>query len=157
MIGASGVSDMTDNEPALVQRLSTLSIETRGRGFLDISHRLQQWLGDIGAVDGLLTLFIRHTSASLVIQENADPDVLRDLADSLDRLAPESPHYRHCNEGPDDMPAHIKSLLTATSLAIPVMRGRLVTGTWQGVYVAEHRSRQHTRAVALHYLGSIGA
>jgi secondary thiamine-phosphate synthase enzyme len=141
-------------EPALVQRLASLSVETRGCGFTDISHRLERWLGEVGAVDGLLTLFIRHTSASLVIQENADPDVLSDLADSLDRLAPESRSYRHCNEGPDDMPAHVKSALTATSLAIPVMRGRLATGTWQGVYVAEHRSRPHTRSLALHYLGS---
>jgi secondary thiamine-phosphate synthase enzyme len=108
----------------------------------------------IRAADGLLTLFIRHTSASLTIQENADPDVLRDLADALDRFAPRKHPYRHDMEGPDDMPAHIRSMLTAASLSIPVVCGRLVLGTWQAIYLVEHRDAPHTREIALHYVGT---
>jgi secondary thiamine-phosphate synthase enzyme len=99
-------------------------------------------------------VFIRHTSASLTVQENADPDVLHDLERALDRLAPEHGPYRHRSEGPDDMPAHIKTMLTATSLAVPVCDGRLLLGTWQGLYVAEHRARPHRRDLVLHYIGT---
>jgi secondary thiamine-phosphate synthase enzyme len=104
--------------------------------------------------NGLLTVFIQHTSASLLIQENADPDVVRDLTDYFERIAPENdPHYRHTIEGPDDMPAHIKTALTTTQLSIPLIDGELALGTWQGIYVFEHRSRPHRRMVALHLLG----
>jgi secondary thiamine-phosphate synthase enzyme len=103
--------------------------------------------------EGLLTLFIRHTSASLTIQENADPDVRHDLQDYFDRIAPQNGPYRHTAEGPDDMPAHIKSALTQVNLAIPLQNGRLVLGTWQGIYVFEHRHHRHRRQVAMHLLG----
>jgi secondary thiamine-phosphate synthase enzyme len=140
---------------ALSQASHTLVVETRGPGFTDITGRIAAWLGSAGTGDGLLTLFIRHTSASLVIQENADPDVLADLRDSLDRLAPETAGYRHDSEGPDDMPAHVKAMLTATSLAVPVNGGRMALGTWQGVYLAEHRRRAHRREVVLHFIGTL--
>jgi secondary thiamine-phosphate synthase enzyme len=136
------------------QAQGRLTVETRGPGFTDITPRVAAWLGDIGARQGLLTVFIRHTSASLTIQENADPDVLADLTAALRRLAPEDAPYRHTTEGPDDMPAHIKTMLTATSLAIPVDGGRCVLGTWQGLYVVEHRARPHNREVVLHYIGT---
>src|SRR4030095_14812788 len=114
------------------------------------------WLAENGARDGLLTLFIRHTSASLLIQENADPDVQTDLIEAFARLAPLDRPYVHDVEGPDDMPAHIKSALTAASLSIPVRAGRMVLGTWQGIYVVEHRDRPHRREVVLQYLGTLG-
>ncbi len=141
-------------DAALRQRLGRLDIATAGAGFTDITAGLDRWLGENGAGDGLITVLIRHTSASLTIQENADPDVLRDLGDALSRLAPEGARYRHSLEGPDDMPAHIKSALTDASLSIPVRGGRLDLGTWQGVYVVEHRARPHRRSVSLHFLGT---
>jgi len=131
-----------------------LSVATRGPGFIDITGEVAAWLSSIGAQDGLLTLLVRHTSASLTIQENADPDVLRDLADALDRLAPRSARYRHRMEGADDMPGHIRSMLTAVSLGLPVAGGQAVLGTWQAIYLIEHRDQPHTREVALHYLGT---
>lgn len=106
-----------------------------------------------GPAPGLLTLFVRHTSASLTIQENADPSVRPDLLDALDRLAPRSHAYRHAQEGPDDMPAHIRSMLTDVSLQVPVSEGRMALGTWQGIYLLEHRDAPHRRQVVLHYLG----
>jgi secondary thiamine-phosphate synthase enzyme len=112
------------------------------------------WLTAIGAQDGLLTLFVRHTSASLTIQENADPDVLRDLTDALDRLAPRHARYRHSIEGPDDMPAHIRSMLTAVSLGVPLVGGQAVLGTWQAIYLIEHRDQPHEREIALHFMGT---
>jgi len=142
---------------SLQQSTGRLLIETAGAGFTDISRRVSQWLADQGAREGLLTVFIRHTSASLVIQENADPDVLRDLMTRLDELAPEDGNYRHSSEGPDDMPAHIKAMLTATSLAIPVRAGRMALGTWQGLYIVEHRARPHRREIALHFIGTLKA
>jgi secondary thiamine-phosphate synthase enzyme len=132
------------------------SVETRGPGLSDQTAAVRAWLGRIGAGDGVLTLFIRHTSASLLIQENADPDVHTDLLDALERLAPRDRAYVHDVEGPDDMPAHIKSALTATSLSIPVQAGRMLLGTWQGIYVVEHRDRPHRREVVLHYIGTLG-
>jgi secondary thiamine-phosphate synthase enzyme len=129
-------------------------IDTHGPGFTDITARVRKWLAESGAANGVLTIFLRHTSASLTIQVNADPDVLADLADVLDRLAPESAGYRHEVEGPDDMPAHIKSMLTATSLTIPVLAGDLALGTWQGVYLIEHRAAPHRREALLHFLGT---
>ena len=130
-----------------------LTIETRGRGFTDITRAVADWLGSIAAADGLVTLFIRHTSASLTIQENADPDVLRDLLDALQGFAPRDAGYRHDIEGPDDMPAHITSMLTSTSLSVPVSAGRMLLGTWQAIYLIEHRDRPHSREVVLHYVG----
>lgn len=131
----------------------TLEIRTRGKGLYPCTREVADWLASTKAETGLLTLFIQHTSAALVIQENADPDVVLDLADFFERLAPESdPRYRHDTEGPDDMPAHIRSALTQTSLSIPVIGGRMALGTWQGIYVFEHRSGPQRRRVIL-YLG----
>lgn len=137
------------------QATEMLVVETRGKGFTDITREASAWLGRIGAREGLLTVFVRHTSASLTIQENADPDVRRDLADALDGLAPENAGYRHASEGPDDMPAHIKAMVTSTSIGIPVAKGRALLGTWQGVYLIEHRTRPHRREVVLSYIGSV--
>jgi secondary thiamine-phosphate synthase enzyme len=130
-----------------------LVVRTNGPGLTEITDEIRAWLGSIAASDGLLTVFIAHTSASLTIQENADPDVRRDLVDALSRLAPEHAGYRHSAEGSDDMPAHIKALLTSVSLSIPVVEGRTALGTWQGVYVIEHRVSQHERRVELHFIG----
>ena len=134
-----------------------LTVPTRGRGFIDITRLVAAWLDGLRARDGVLTVFIRHTSASLVIKENADPDVHADLADALDRLAPEGAAWRHDAEGPDDMPAHVKAMLTATSLQIPVRAGRLTLGTWQGLTVAEHRARPHRREIELAFQGTMDA
>ncbi|MEE8202626.1 MAG: secondary thiamine-phosphate synthase enzyme YjbQ [Alphaproteobacteria bacterium] len=131
-----------------------LSVSTRGKGLYDVTREIDAWLGEQRIRDGLLTVFIRHTSASLVIQENADPDVLGDLEAFFARIAPESTGaYRHESEGPDDMPAHIRAALTQTQLAIPVDGGRMALGTWQGVYVFEHRAAPHSRDLALHLIG----
>ena len=135
---------------------SQLAVETRGIGFIDITGEVARFLRETGAREGAVTLFIRHTSASLTIQENADPSVLRDLTTALNRLAPENAGWAHDTEGPDDMPAHIKTMLTATSLQIPVLNGEMALGTWQGIYVAEHRARPHRREVVLQFIGSIG-
>ncbi len=140
-------------DKALSLANGVLTVHTRGPGLTEITEEIRSWLREIGASEGLLTVFIAHTSASLTIQENADPDVRRDLVDALSRLAPESQSYRHSAEGPDDMPAHIKALLTSVSLSIPVVEGRTALGTWQGVYVIEHRARQHDRRVELHFIG----
>ncbi len=139
---------------SLEQESSAIQITTRGEGAYEFTAQLRNWLSSIRADEGLLTLFIRHTSASLTIQENADPDVRHDLVEALSRLAPQNAPYRHVMEGPDDMPAHIKSAITGVSLTIPVRRGAPVLGTWQGVYVLEHRQRPHQRQVALHFLGT---
>jgi len=137
----------------LRQATTTITIATRGPGFADLTDKVSGWLDRIGAREGLLTAFVRHTSASLVIQENADPDVLRDLGDAFDRLAPRSHAYRHATEGLDDMPAHIKSAVTATSIGIPVIDGRPVFGTWQALYLIEHRDAPHRREVVLQFIG----
>ena len=137
------------------QHLETLEIETRGRAMIDISAEIGRRLNAAAVGDGLLTVFIRHTSASLTIQENADPDVQHDLLMALDRLAPETLPYEHHTEGPDDMPAHVKSVLTGASLQVPVKDGRTMLGTWQGIYVVEHRVRPHMRQIVLHFLGTM--
>jgi secondary thiamine-phosphate synthase enzyme len=137
----------------LVQANRWLSVETRGKGLVDITDDLRRWLRSIAASDGLLTVFVSHTSASLVIQENADPNVRRDLMTALENLAPEGAHYTHAEEGPDDMPSHIKSMLTEVSLSIPVMEGRMTLGAWQGVYLIEHRAAPHERTIALSFIG----
>jgi secondary thiamine-phosphate synthase enzyme len=131
-----------------------LSVRTSGRGFVEITGAIASWLAGAGIASGLLTVFIQHTSASLLIQENADPDVVADLEGAFERLAPESPRlYRHTMEGPDDMPAHIRAALTQSSLSIPIQGGRMALGTWQGVYVFEHRRHPHQRSVLLHVMG----
>jgi len=137
-----------------MQKSGVLSVETGGQGFTDVTARVVGWLRAIGATEGLLTLFIRHTSASLTVQENADPSVLADLGDALSTFAPEDRRYRHRTEGPDDMPAHVKSMLTAVDLSIPVARGAPLLGTWQGIYLIEHRARGHRREIALSFIGS---
>lgn len=133
--------------------MHTLSAETRGPGLYDITANVVNWCYEQGIAQGLLTLFIRHTSASLTIQENADPDVRHDLQAYFARIAPENGPYRHTCEGPDDMPAHIKTALTQTQLTIPVEGGRPTLGTWQGIYLFEHRKIPHRRQVSVHLLG----
>ena len=135
---------------------SRLVVETRGTGFIDVTSEIAKFLREAGAREGAVTLFIRHTSASLTIQENADPSVLRDLTTALSRLAPEDGGWVHDTEGPDDMPAHIKTMLTSVSLQIPVLNGEMALGSWQGIYVAEHRARPHRREIVLQFMGSIG-
>ncbi|MDX7951659.1 secondary thiamine-phosphate synthase enzyme YjbQ [Lichenihabitans sp. Uapishka_5] len=134
------------------QALTRLTHATHGQGFYDLTRPVAQWVAEQAPAVGLLTVFCRHTSASLVIQENADPTVRQDLTTFLDTLAPEDDRYVHADEGPDDMPAHIRTMVTATSLTIPVERGRLLLGTWQGLYLAEHRRRPHRREIVLHLL-----
>ena len=133
---------------------SLLSVTTPGAGFTDLTAEAAKFVADARAREGALTLFIRHTSASLTIQENADPTVLVDLTTALNRLAPENAGWRHDTEGPDDMPAHIKTMLTATSLHVPVLRGALALGTWQAIYLVEHRARPHRREVVLQFIGA---
>jgi len=129
-------------------------ISCHGQGLYDFTAEVARWLAASGMRDGLLTLFVRHTSASLVVQENADPDVQADLQRFLARLVPENdPIYRHTLEGPDDMPAHIRAVLTQTQLSIPFQAGRMLLGTWQGIYLFEHRRATHRRQVAAHLLG----
>ena len=133
---------------------ATLTVETSGEGFFEITAEVTHFLEKIDAKDGVILLFMRHTSASLVVQENADPDVRTDLVTALRRLAPADAGWVHKVEGPDDMPAHVKSMLSGISLHLPVMSGKLALGTWQGVYVAEHRARPHRREVILQFVGS---
>jgi secondary thiamine-phosphate synthase enzyme len=137
------------------QQQDCLTFTTPGQGFSDITASVDDWLSGTGLTCGLLTAFVQHTSASLTIQENADPDVLRDLSAFLGRLAPEEPRlYRHVMEGLDDMPAHIRSMVTSVSLSIPFQNGRLSLGTWQGLYLIEHRRVPHRRRVVLHAFGT---
>jgi secondary thiamine-phosphate synthase enzyme len=135
---------------------AVLTLETSGEGFFDISRDAASFLTNIKARDGALLLYLKHTSASLVIQENADADVRTDLVTALNRLAPAQAGYVHEVEGPDDMPAHIKSMINGVSLHIPVSGGELGLGTWQGIYIAEHRARPHRREVVLQFLGACG-
>ena len=132
---------------------SVLTVPTRGEGFVDITSEVARFLKQASGRTGTVSLFIRHTSASLTIQENADPDVLADLMTSLRRLAPADGGWRHTVEGPDDMPAHIKTMLTSVSLQIPVIDGALALGTWQAIYLIEHRTRPHSREVVMQFLG----
>ena len=133
---------------------SILTVRTSGRGFVDLTAEIAKFVKDAGAREGAVTLFIRHTSASLTIQENADPTVLDDLLTALDRAAPENAGWSHDTEGPDDMPAHIKTMLTASSLHIPVLGGELALGTWQAIYLIEHRTRAHRREIVLQFAGA---
>jgi secondary thiamine-phosphate synthase enzyme len=133
---------------------SLLTVQTPGTGFTDLTAEVAKFVRDADAREGAVTLFIRHTSASLTIQENADPSVLDDLTTALDRAAPEDAGWTHDTEGPDDMPAHIKTMLTATSLHVPVLNGELALGTWQAIYLIEHRAGPHRREVVLQFIGS---
>ena len=133
---------------------SQLTVQTPGAGFTDLTAELAKFVRDARAREGAVTLFIRHTSASLTIQENADPTVLVDLTTALNRLAPENAGWRHYTEGPDDMPAHIKTMLTASSLHIPVLGSELALGTWQAIYLIEHRTRPHRREIVLQFAGA---
>jgi secondary thiamine-phosphate synthase enzyme len=136
------------------QAMHTVTADTRGQGLYDVTSEVSGWVARQGIRTGLLTVFCRHTSASLTIQENADPDVLRDLQTFFARLVREDPSlYRHTDEGPDDMPAHIRSALTGAHLSIPVSDGRAALGTWQGIYLFEHRVQPHTRRIVLHLVG----
>jgi secondary thiamine-phosphate synthase enzyme len=130
-----------------------LTVSRHGPGFTDITERVRKFVSSAQIAAGVLTLFIQHTSASLVIQENADSDVLKDLEDAFARLAPRTANYRHTTEGPDDMPSHIRSALTQTSLTIPVADGALVLGTWQAIYLFEHRDAPHRRTIVMHIIG----
>jgi secondary thiamine-phosphate synthase enzyme len=145
----------TLSEASVTQQVNgRLRVETEGQGFTEITEAVSRWVFGTGVLNGLLTIFCRHTSASLLIQENADPDVRRDLLTALDRLAPREAAYVHAIEGPDDMPAHIRTMLSGVSLSIPVVDGQMVLGTWQGIYLVEHRDRPHTRDVIFHLIGA---
>ncbi len=130
------------------------TVRTAGPGFVDVTRTVARFVEESGIANGLAAIFCRHTSASLTIQENADPDVLADLASALDRLAPRQARYVHDLEGPDDMPAHIRTMLTDTSLTVPIAGGRLALGRWQGIYLVEHRDRAHEREIAVNLLGT---
>ena len=135
------------------QKSLRLAVAARGPGFTDVTEKIRRFVADAKVDSGLLTVFIPHTSASLLIQENADPDVLLDLQDAFARLAPKSSSYRHDTEGPDDMPGHIRAALTQTSLSIPIEKGAPVLGVWQAIYLFEHRDAPHSREIVLHIIG----
>ena len=147
------LSDVRSATPEIVAT-ATLTVETRGEGFTDITRDVAKFIDEAEAGEGVLLAYMRHTSASLTVQENADPDVRTDLVTALRRLAPENAGWVHDTEGPDDMPAHIKAMLTGISLHVPVAAGRLALGTWQGIYLIEHRARPHRREVVLQFIGS---
>ena len=140
------------------QRQHSMEVATRGRGLVEITGEVLRWVAAQGVATGLLIIWCRHTSASLLVQENASPDVRADLEDFLRRLVPDGGggRYRHEDEGPDDMPAHIRAALTQVQISIPVAEGRPVLGTWQGIYLYEHRSRPHRRELVLHLIGDLG-
>jgi secondary thiamine-phosphate synthase enzyme len=133
---------------------SLLTVQTRGKGFVDLTSEVAKFVRESNAREGAVALFVRHTSASLTIQENADLSVLADLQTALSRLAPENAGWTHDAEGPDDMPGHVKTMLTATSLHIPVVNGEMTLGTWQAIYLIEHRARPHRREVVLQFVGA---
>ena len=146
------LSDISSTVPQ-VMAAATLTVETRGAGFTDITRDAANFLREVAAADGVLLLYLRHTSASLVIQENADSDVQDDLMTAMARLAPEHAGWVHDTEGPDDMPAHIKAMLNGVSLNVPVTGGKAALGTWQGIYLVEHREAPHRREVVLQFIG----
>jgi secondary thiamine-phosphate synthase enzyme len=147
------LSAITEITPQLIAA-ATLRLDTPGAGFTDITSHAANFIAQLGAGEGVLLLFLRHTSASLTIQENADPDVQADLITALDRLAPEDAPWIHDVEGPDDMPAHVKAMLTGVSLHVPVTAGAMALGTWQGIYLIEHRRAPHSREIVLQFVGS---
>ena len=144
---------MTTVTPQLIAT-ARLVVETRGAGFTDLTAEAARFLDEAAAGEGALYLFLRHTSASLVIQENADPDVQVDLLTALERIAPENAGWVHDAEGPDDMPAHVKAMVAGISLQVPVVNGKLALGTWQGIYLVEHRARPHRREIVVQFAGS---
>jgi secondary thiamine-phosphate synthase enzyme len=147
------MSAIVEVAPQLIAT-ATLRVETPGAGFTDITENAASFIEQVGAADGALLAYLRHTSASLTIQENADSDVQSDLITALDRLAPENASWIHDAEGPDDMPAHVKAMLNGVSLHVPVVGTRLALGTWQGIYLVEHRRRPHSRDVVFQFIGS---
>src|SRR5215510_423451 len=149
----ASLSSIVTFEPEIIAT-ATLLVDSGGRSFTEITDEATRFVAESGAKDGALFMFMRHTSASLVIQENADPDVRTDLEIALDRLAPADVPWVHDVEGPDDMPAHIKTMLTGVSLHVPVIGGALALGTWQGIYIAEHRARPHRREIVLQFIGN---
>jgi secondary thiamine-phosphate synthase enzyme len=154
---SKSVSRTTISDVAVDRIVSSVfAVQTKGVSFIDLTDEVAAFLDEANAREGTATLFIRHTSASLTIQENADPSVLVDLATVLDRLAPENANWTHDSEGPDDMPAHVKTMLTQTTLQVPVLQGRMALGTWQGIYLIEHRRRPHQREVVVQFIGAIG-
>jgi secondary thiamine-phosphate synthase enzyme len=146
------LSAIVQGSPQLIAS-AVLHVDTPGAGFTDITGNVADFIDKIGAGDGVALVYLRHTSASLTIQENADPDVQTDLLTALDRLAPQNAPWVHDTEGPDDMPAHVKAMLNGVSLHVPVAAGRLALGTWQGIYLVEHRRRPHSREVVLQFVG----
>src|ERR1700680_468611 len=163
MIGSRSKTDVRFDQTAIQTTgidtiaTATLAVETSGKGFFEITREAARFLDQVKARDGTLLLFIRHTSASLVIQENADADVRTDLVTALSRLAPADAGWVHDVEGPDDMPAHVKSMVNGVSLHVPVAAGKMELGIWPGIYVAEHRARPHRREVVLQFMGSCAA
>jgi secondary thiamine-phosphate synthase enzyme len=149
----AGKLSITEVTPQLIAT-ATLSVETSGAGFTEITGEAKSFIAQAGADEGVLLVYLRHTSASLTIQENADPDVQTDLVTALDRLAPEDAPWIHDVEGPDDMPAHVKAMLNGVSLHIPVLDGKLALGTWQGLYLVEHRRKPHSREVIFQFVGA---
>jgi secondary thiamine-phosphate synthase enzyme len=147
------LSELTDARAVIVST-ATLTVSTGGPGFTEITADAVRFIATAGAREGVLLLYLRHTSASLVIQENADPDVCADLATALDRLAPAGQGWLHDSEGPDDMPSHVKAMLTGVSLHVPVRDGALLLGHWQGIYLAEHRTPRRRREVVLQFIGT---
>ena len=147
------MSAIVEVTPQLIAS-ATLRVETPGVGFTDITGNAAGLIDQIRAGEGVLLIYLRHTSASLVIQENADPDVQSDLVAALDRLAPENAPWIHDVEGPDDMPAHVKAMLNGVSLHVPVVDGKLALGVWQGIYLVEHRRRPHSREITFQFIGS---
>ena len=147
------LSAIVEAVPQLIAS-ATLRIDTRGTGFIDITDNAVNFIEDIRAGEGALLIYLRHTSASLTIQENADPDVQVDLITALDRLAPENVDWIHDAEGPDDMPAHLKAMLNGVSLHVPLTGGKLALGTWQAIYLIEHRRNPHSREVMFQFIGS---
>jgi secondary thiamine-phosphate synthase enzyme len=150
MAGKLSITEVTSQLIAT----ATLRVETPGAGFTEITSEAKSFIAQAGAGEGALLVYLRHTSASLTIQENADPDVQADLVSALDRLAPEDAPWIHDVEGPDDMPAHVKAMLNGVSLHVPVVGGKLALGTWQGVYLVEHRRKPHSREVVFQFIGA---
>jgi secondary thiamine-phosphate synthase enzyme len=147
------LSAITQVTPQLIAS-ATLRVDTPGAGFTEITSNAANFIAQSGGAEGTLLIYLRHTSASLTIQENADPDVQADLITALDRLAPEDAPWIHDAEGPDDMPAHVKAMLNGVSLHVPVTGGKLALGTWQGIYLVEHRRKPHSREIVLQFVGS---
>jgi secondary thiamine-phosphate synthase enzyme len=147
------LSAISNVSPQLIAT-ATLGVDTPGAGFTDITAQAANFIAQSGAGEGAMLVYLRHTSASLAIQENADPDVQTDLVAALDRLAPEDAPWIHDAEGSDDMPAHVKAMLNGVSLTVPVAAGKLALGTWQGIYLVEHRRRPHSREVVFQFIGS---